>query len=181
MAENHRRKSTAAVALICRRQDGEAQWLARWNKHWKCYYFVGGHKRDDETFFDCLVREIKEELGISAEQDFTVAPQPLAHLEYVAWSRSAKAETEYTVEVYGVKPETEYTVEFFDVRFIDDAIRERIQSKQALRWLNEAEIRGQRCSDGLPVSETMARLLDELGWKCPSCQSVAGTPAGKGG
>jgi len=167
MVEKKRRESRAAVALICRRKGNENQWLTRWNKNWQCYYFIGGHKLDGESYRECMMREIREELGIRREDGFTVSPEACARLEYAAHSKSAEAETDYTVELFGVKAETEYEVELFDVRLVGEVERKKIQSKQAIRWLNEEEIRAGQCADGLPVSETMVRVLDHIGWQCP--------------
>jgi len=167
MAEQARRQSLASVALIHRRLNGRMEWLARWNRNWRCYYFVGGHKHDGETFLDCLVREIREELGIEQERDYRVASAPLARLEYTAYSRSAKADTDYTLELYDVRPRTDYTLELFDVRLAGALEHVGNDSEQAVRWLAEDEIRAGQCRDGRPVSETMLRVLDRIGWEIP--------------
>jgi len=167
MAEQSRRQSLASVALIHRRLNGRTEWLARWNRNWRCYYFVGGHKRDGETFLDCLVREIREELGIEQDRDYQVTSEPLARLEYTAYSRSAKADTDYTLELYDVRPQTEYKLELFDVRLADALHHGKLDSEQTVRWLLEEEIRAGQCSDGRPVSETMLRVLDQIGWEIP--------------
>ncbi len=91
MEEKTLRESRASVALICRHHGDDVQWLARWNKNWSCYYFVGGHKHDDETYYECLVRELKEELGITGDKDFSALEEPVARLEYTAWSKSGRS------------------------------------------------------------------------------------------
>ena len=64
------RLSEAAVALIRREQDGRTFWLARWNRNWRAYHLVGGHRRPGESFRDCLVREIAEELHLREGTDY---------------------------------------------------------------------------------------------------------------
>lgn len=144
------RQSIAAVALIRKSEERATLWLARWNRKWRCYSFVGGHKEPEETFRECVLREVGEELGLHENGDFTVAPQPVAHLEYAAWSESAQAETAYTIEL-------------FDADLTSDAARRRVNADAECRWLTEAEVRARQCSDGRPVSETMERLLDAGG------------------
>src|SRR5262245_472085 len=97
------RQSIAGLALIRRQQDGRTLWLAQWNPKWQRYNFVSGHKRPDESFRDCVVREVGEELGLSAGTDFHAAAEPLAHLEYTDWSESARQETAYVMELFEVR------------------------------------------------------------------------------
>src|SRR5205814_72605 len=86
------RQSEAAVALIRREQDGQTVWLAQWNDKWRAYHFVSGHKRSNETFRECLVREVAEELGLKEGANYTAAPMPAAHLEFTAFSQGAGVE-----------------------------------------------------------------------------------------
>ena len=117
------RKSFAALALITRHLPEGIRWLAHWNQHWRAYHFVGGHKHDDETFRECLIREVHEELGLVNESDFAVAASPTSRQQYTAWSERAHQDTEYTIEL-------------FEVSF-----EERIHTEQVLetgenRWLS---------------------------------------------
>src|SRR5262249_26592195 len=97
------RQSYAGVALIRRHQETQTLWLAQWNPHWHAFNYVAGHKRSEESFRDCVAREVSEELGLCQGTEFEVAEEPLAHLEYTAWSESARAETGYTAEVFAVE------------------------------------------------------------------------------
>lgn len=180
MTDPIRRQSLAGVALICRRNRGAIEWMARWNRNWKCYYFVGGHKHDDESFLDCVVREIHEELAIERDKDYTVAEQPIARVQYTAKSRSAKVRAELSTAGGDTSAETDYTVEVYDVRLGADAARGFVRSQQVVRWLTADEIRSKFCTDGLPVSETMQRLLDRLEWICPPCGGGASPAARRG-
>ena len=140
------RQSLAAVAVIRREEAGETLWLAQWNGHWRCYNFVAGHKRPDESYRQCVVREVAEELGLREGADATVPEGPLAHVEFVEWSDSAKCETAYTMELFEVA--------------LSDLARATVEADPRNRWLTEAEIRARKCRDGKPVSRTMGALLD---------------------
>ena len=144
--ERPMRESTAAIALIRRQHEGQTLWLAQWNRNWQRYHFVGGHKHPDESFRQCVIREVCEELNIVEGEDFLVADQPLAHLDYTAWSTGARQETHYVMEL-------------FDVQIVGDSAWHKVASNDRNRWLTETEIREQRCPDGQAVSETMSRLL----------------------
>jgi 8-oxo-dGTP pyrophosphatase MutT (NUDIX family) len=142
------RQSTAALAVIRRQRDGRTEWLAQWNDRWQRYHFVGGHKHDDETFRQCMMREIGEELGMAAATGCAVAEQPLAHLDFVAWSEGAGEDTHYVIEL-------------FDVSLVGDAVELQAAAAPENRWLTDDHIRNGLAADGRPVSETMRRVLAE--------------------
>jgi 8-oxo-dGTP pyrophosphatase MutT (NUDIX family) len=143
------RKSEAALAVIRRPRDGGSRWLALWNAKWDAFHFVGGHRRPGESFRECLVREVAEELGLRDGIDCRVAPTPMAHLDYTAWSSHARANTEYTMELFAVE-------------LVEDAER-ALEGHASVRWLSDDEIRSGRCRDGRPVSPTMGFLIAKAG------------------
>jgi 8-oxo-dGTP pyrophosphatase MutT (NUDIX family) len=147
------RQSLAAIAIIRRQAGDKTLWLAQWNDRWQRFHFVGGHKHDDESFRQCVVREVGEELEIAEGTGCLVGECPLAHLDYTAWSAGAGEETHYVMEL-------------FDVQLFDDAVWQQVDADPQNRWLTAAEILGKRCRDGLLVSETMGLLLVRAGL-CP--------------
>jgi 8-oxo-dGTP pyrophosphatase MutT (NUDIX family) len=144
------RNSVAAIALIQREVQGHTEWLARWNSNWNAFSFVGGHKDERETFRDCLIREVIEELGLEPDADFHVAELPQSHLEYAGWSGGARAEAAYTMELYPVDLTGDFT-------------HEKIDQDPGNRWLKAAEIQCTRTEDGKPISGTVALLLQMSG------------------
>jgi len=58
------RESLGALALIRKEAEEGTLWLGRWNRHWRSYSLVGGHKHPQETFGECIIREVGEELGL---------------------------------------------------------------------------------------------------------------------
>jgi 8-oxo-dGTP pyrophosphatase MutT (NUDIX family) len=149
------RRSQAALAVIVRRDAaGRCLWLARWNRRWARFHFVGGHRRPDETFRECLLREVAEELRLTADTDYVAGEGRLARAEYTAWSERARAETHYRMELYRV-------------RLLPTASVARAQADPLNRWLTADEIQAGRTADGRPVNESMARLLEQAGWPGP--------------
>jgi hypothetical protein len=138
------------VALIRRRRDEQILYLTQWNPRWHALHFVSGHKRPEECFGECLVREVGEELGLSEGIDFAVAPQPLAQLRFEAWSESARVMTSYEFTVY-------------EVALIGGTSTiEQVAANPDNRWVAGAEIHAGRCGDGTPISPTTARVLTAL-------------------
>lgn len=144
------RQSVAGIALIARHSNGQRLWLAQWNDRWKGYHFVGGHKRESETFRQCVMREVEEELHLSDGSDFVVARKPTARLEYDGWSDGADEETHYTIEL-------------FDVALQNDAVVDAVGRQRENRWLSEPEISHGRSDEGLPMSRTMKSLMQQAG------------------
>src|ERR1043165_3749688 len=143
------RKSIAAVALIRRTQADQMRYLAQWNPKWRRYNCVAGHKREAESFRECMLREVNEELGLCEATDFEVSEAPLAHLEFDSWSESAGVETHYVMEVY-------------EVIILNDAALGKVTGDSRNRWLSEREILSERAEDGNAVSPTMLRILGEM-------------------
>jgi hypothetical protein len=144
-----RRRSLAAVALIRRSHQGQTEFLSQWNPKWQALHFISGHKRPDESFRECLIREMGEELGLSIGGDYTVADQPISQLQFDAWSESAQAMTSYEFAVY-------------EVTLNGGSTLAKVAANPDNRWVTEDEIRAGRCADGTRISPTMARVLMAL-------------------
>jgi hypothetical protein len=111
---------------------------------------VGGHKRSDESFRECVVREVQEELELQEGVDFRVATDPVSHLEYEAYSR-------------GFGEQTQYTMELFEVMLNGHEAHRKIASNTNNRWLSASHIRDETAVDERPVSPTMGLLLRKAG------------------
>jgi ADP-ribose pyrophosphatase YjhB (NUDIX family) len=144
------RRSIASLAIFRGQEGGRTLWLARWNDNWRRLNLVGGHKLPEESFRDCIQREVTEELGLVADVDFRCADEPLAHLEYTAWSHSAGEETAYVIEL-------------FDVELCGETAHRMVAGDPMNCWLSSAEILVGSSDDGRPVSETTAQLLTKAG------------------
>ena len=142
------RRSEGGIALIERTVGGKREWLAQWNENWGAFFFVAGHRHPGETFRECVVREIEEELGLTS-QECPVATSPVYHREYRAPSRSAGELTAYTMELFDAQP-------------TPDALR-KIAGDPMNKWLDEAEIRRIEAHDGRAVSVSMLMLLAMIG------------------
>jgi len=138
----------AAFAVIRRDERGQTLWLAQWNPKWGVYHFVGGHKRPEETFRECLVREIGEELHLCQRLDYRIASTAPTHLEFMDFSESTQTQTSYIMELFGVE--------------LGPGACSKVESDADNRWLSEAEIQAGRTHDGRGVSPTMKRLREAI-------------------
>jgi len=138
------RRSEGGIALIQRTLAGKREWLAQWNENWQAFFFIGGHRHEKETFRECVIREIEEELGLSA-QECPVANLPAHHLEYRAVSRSANELTNYMMELFEAHP-------------TQDGLK-KIARNTSNKWLDETEIRRLEAYDARAVSVSMMVIL----------------------
>ena len=143
------RHSVAAVACITRQEQGQTLYLAQWNLHWRALNFIAGHKRPEESFRECLIREIGEELGLALGEDYQIPDEPLLRLEFEAFSDGAWELTSYVLEV-------------FRVVLNEDSAVEKIAANPDNRWVTEAEILAGRCTDSTRISPTVARVVTTL-------------------
>jgi 8-oxo-dGTP pyrophosphatase MutT (NUDIX family) len=141
-----RRQSIAAIALITREEDGRTLYLAQWNLKWRALNFVGGHKRPEESFRECVIREIGEELGLTLDHDYQILDQPPLHLEFEAFSDGAWEVTSYVQEV-------------FPVALTDASALAKVAANPDNHWITEAEILAGRCTDSTRISPTLARVV----------------------
>lgn len=149
------RTSLAAFALLV----VDERWLVRWNERWAAFNLVGGHKEDDETFRQCCLREVNEELGLVPEVDFTVTAEPIKQIEYDSYSKSAGTMTRYTFEL-------------FEMALTSDKALETINADPENLWIDDAAILRKQTPDGRAISDTVERVLRMAGLISP-----AGDPA----
>lgn len=145
------RRSVASMALIRCETETQTLWLAQWNEASNSFSFVGGQKHDHESFRECLVREIADQLGFHEGKDVLVASAPLEHLEYTEVSRSTGEQTEYIIEL-------------FDVVLTGSSTRSTIDANPVNRWLSEPEIMAEACNEDRPIDPNLKRFLTKLGW-----------------
>jgi 8-oxo-dGTP pyrophosphatase MutT (NUDIX family) len=142
------RESEAAVAIIRSGEACQPAWLARWNDRWQAYHFVAGHRRSDETFRQCLIRELGEELRLAETTDYQAPRQPITTVEFVGFSERAQVETRYKMLPFHVE--------------LTETARSVVGNQSEVRWLSLSEIIKGQSNDGQRVSPTMRRLIEAM-------------------
>jgi 8-oxo-dGTP pyrophosphatase MutT (NUDIX family) len=139
------RKSSAAFAWIERQTHDGPRFLTQWNRKWQAFNLVGGHVEPGESFRECVVREMIEELGIAAAE-FDVSDEPLARIEFTTWSVPAQETTEYEMAAFRAALRTE-------------AAASRIEANADNRWLSREELARGTTDAGQHVSEVSVRFF----------------------
>jgi len=142
------RTSEAGLALFKRLKEGGAvEYLTQWNENWQMFSLIGGHVEAGESFHQCCVREVAEELELTPEVDFSLGSDPLLpQREYTAMSKPAGVETRYRVELYSGELLTEKAAL-------------KVDTNPANRWLSETEILNEAAADGKPISSQVKMVF----------------------
>jgi tetratricopeptide (TPR) repeat protein len=142
------RISEAGLAFFKRTgAGGVTEYLTQWSDTWHAFSLVGGHVEPGESFYQCCVREIEEELALANGDGFRVAPGPLRpRFEYTAVSQSAGVETRYVMEIFAAELLTPEAVA-------------QVEKDSKNRWVTEPEIRRHLTVDGKAVSAQVGTVL----------------------
>lgn len=142
------RISEAALALITRvNAQDEAEYLTQWNEKWQAYSLIGGHREEGESFRECCLREVEEELGLKRIADFTVA------------AKSVGSTVDFTMDSMSAGEETRYGIELFRAEIASANVYDAVNAAPLNRWLSASEIENRMTEDGRTVSEQVFRVL----------------------
>ncbi len=73
------------------------------------YQFIGGHAEDDETWNDCIIREVKEETGIEIKD---IDVKPFFTIRYFCKNYPNKNEnSEFTINYYVIRTDKKINLE----------------------------------------------------------------------
>lgn len=114
-----------------------------------CYNFIGGHREDNESFFECLSREIHEELDLQVDDDYDVIDVPCKELHSVALSKRASEDTSYTMQLFAVK--------------LSSDSQEKVSRAANNRWINRGEVNAGVTRNGESVSAQVGMWLNAIG------------------
>ena len=126
--------------MITKEVNGETHYLAQWNDKWKAFFLVGGHRENGESYRECVVREVCEELDIQ-EDNFQVSPEAREQLEYCAISNRTKLLTNYRHHLFDVSLDT------------------HLAEGSNNAWLSAEEVFRSETNDGRMISDTMQLLV----------------------
>lgn len=148
------RRECAAFAWIERPTPDGPQILTQWNRKWQAFNLIGGQREAGESFRECVVREIVEELGLG-EAQFDVSAEPLAQIEFSAYS-------------VPIGETTAYTIALFRAVLADAAAVCLVDENPQNRWLSREELAVGTTSDGRQISEVAVRFSAAINTDSPA-------------
>ncbi len=137
---------TGSIALLRHPQQLENLWLAHWDARRQHFDFVTAERLDDESFRECLDREIAWVLDIRRGKDYIISSQARLHLD---------------IPVESDDVVTFYVGEFYIADLYGKAGRAMIEHNKELRWLTSDEVLSGQASDGAPVNPELVALLNK--------------------
>ncbi len=114
-------KYVRSLALIARVNEQHSLWLCQWCDQRACDDFVSGERRADESFRDCIDREVAKSLGLQW-RDFLVANMAQLNMEFAA-------------VLPGEQHPYHVAVAFYIVHLYHAASRQRVASLPNTKWL----------------------------------------------
>ena len=100
---------------------------------------------DDESFRECLDREIAWVLDLRRGKDYIVSSQARLHLD---------------VPVEAADDETFFVVEFYIADLYGKASRGMVELNRDVSWLTSDEVLSGQTSKGVPVNPSLVELLN---------------------
>lgn len=137
---------TGSIALLRHPEHLEDQWLTYWDVGRKYYDFVTAERLDDESFRECLDREIAWVLDIRRGKDYIISSQARLHLD---------------IPIESETDDTFFVVEFYIADLFGKSGRASVELNKQLRWLNSDEVLSGQTSDGVPVNPSLVELLNK--------------------
>lgn len=135
-----------SIALIRHPEYLEDQWLAYWEEGRKRYDFVTAERLDNESFRDCLDREVAWVLDIRRGKDYIISSQARLHLDLPIDSEIAGAF---------------FVTEFYIVDLYGKSGFASVELNKQLRWLTSEEVLSGRTVDGGLLNPALVALLNK--------------------
>jgi hypothetical protein len=139
------RKYCRGFALIPRETGEPSCWFCHWDERNNFFDFVAGERAGDESFRDCVDREVSSKLGLRTS-DFLVANVAQLNLEFAA-------------VLPGDEEPNHVRVAFYIVRPYSQAARQVLASFPGGRWLTGHELLEGGTRDGKRVNPSLTYLL----------------------
>jgi hypothetical protein len=135
-----------ASGMIPKLESDSTLWLGRWSERQAALDFVRGRRLGEESFRECVDREVGWELGLRRDRDYLVANMAQLNLEFPA-------------VLPGDSEPSHVAVAFYVVNLYGKAAWRQVESDPANRWLSGRELHQGRGRDGRPVSPLLSFLL----------------------
>ncbi|MDG2127180.1 MAG: hypothetical protein P8K08_04240 [Fuerstiella sp.] len=136
---------TGSIALLRHPERLENHWLTYWDARRQHFDFVTAERLDDESFRECLDREIAWVFDLRRGKDYIISSQARLHLD---------------LPVESENEETFYVVEFYIADLYGKASRAMVELNKEVRWLTSDEVLSGQTSEGVPVNPSLVELLN---------------------
>ncbi len=135
-----------SIALIRHPEQLERQWLAHWDRSAEQYEFVTAERLEQESWRECLDREIAWSLNLRRGKDYIM-------------SSAARLHFEAQLPVPGNEEETVFVVEFYVTDLYGGAALGVLDRNPDTCWLSGHELLSGVTAEGKSVAPILVMLL----------------------
>jgi hypothetical protein len=135
-----------SIALIRKPADHRTLWLARWQDRGRWYDFVMAEPLGDESFRECIDREVGWVLDLERERDYLV-------------SNMAQINLNFSDALPGDAHETHIVVAFYVVDLYRKSAWQRVDADRANCWLTAEQIYAGLAQDERPINPNLRFLV----------------------
>ena len=136
----------ASIALIRHHDEPEHHWLSFWNAAAQQFSFVVAERLENESWRECLDRELAWELDLRRGKDYLISSMARLHFEEAIVEPNSDEPAKLEIEFYVVDP-------------YGRAGREAFKSLPDSRWLSNNELRSGKCESGEAIDPWLVDLL----------------------
>ena len=135
-----------SIALIRKPAAHGTAWLARWDDGQQYYDFVMAEPLEDESFRECIDREVGWVLRLDRQRDYLVANMARLNLEFQA-------------RLPGHSEPAQVTAVFYAVDLYRKAAWHQVDADPLNRWLSSKEICRGKTGDGQRINPLVTFLI----------------------
>ena len=134
-----------SIGMIRHPDFPEQKWLGSWNPSAGQFSFVFAEKIGNDTFRECLDREIGWLLPLRRGRDYLISSMARIHLETELITRPGSSDA--------------FVVELFVVDLYGKQSLASINQADELSWLTVSELIQGKTNEDLPIAPTLVQLL----------------------
>jgi hypothetical protein len=135
-----------SIALIRKPSAHRTSWLARWQNHSRCYDFIMAEPLEEESFRECIDREVGWVLKLERERDYLVANMAQINLDFCD-------------ALPGDAHETHIVVAFYVVDLYRKSAWKLVDADGENCWLSAEEIYTGFAQDQRPIEPNLRFLI----------------------
>lgn len=135
-----------SIAMIRKPAEHRSTWLARWQPPTRCYDFVMAEPLEEESFRECIDREVSWVLQLERRRDYLVANMAQINLDFCE-------------ALPGDAHETHIVAAFYIVDLYRKSAWERVDSDPENRWVTASEIYAGQARDDRPIDPNLRFLI----------------------
>jgi len=136
-----------SLGIVRRYVDETEEWLTIWDEIEEVCKLIQADRTEEETFRDCLHKNLEAELSLNAKKDYIISGLSMAHHQA-------------PIEWPGEETPQWVIVQFFPIQIYGQAARDKVDRLPNVQWLTLSEIAKGCSTEGKPFDEKQRLLIE---------------------